>query len=50
MRKILVLSMIAVALATVQGWCAQGVSRQELGRTVKLTILVDKVMQPVEAG
>ncbi|HHX39957.1 MAG TPA: hypothetical protein GX715_08335 [Armatimonadetes bacterium] len=48
MRKILVLSMIAVALATVQGWCAQGVSRQELGRTVKLTILVDKVMQPVE--
>ena len=48
MRKILLLSVIAVALASMQGWCAQGVSRQELGRTAKLTILVDKVMQPVE--
>ncbi|HOM84021.1 MAG TPA: hypothetical protein PLZ94_19785, partial [Armatimonadota bacterium] len=48
MRKILLLSVIAVALASVPGWCAQGVSRQDLGRTAKLTILVDKVMQPVE--
>lgn len=46
MRRSIALVAVCMAALSAPGWC--GPTRQELGRTVKLTILVDKVMQPVE--
>ena len=44
-RATLLLPAICIAAT---GCLAQGIARKDLGRTVKLTIVVDKVMQPEE--
>ena len=41
-------SFAALALAATAAAAADKVAREDLGRSVKLRILVDKVMQPVE--
>ncbi|MBN2311410.1 MAG: hypothetical protein JXR94_20705 [Candidatus Hydrogenedentes bacterium] len=48
-RLMLVAVVLAAAGAVEVAWGAEAIDRAELGRSVKLTILVDKVMQP-EAG